>query len=278
MKLQVIAARLVPILFLSLTIYGCGGGSDPAPLGTVDVPVTLSSDFSAHALNNNPTGTGSGPLTLNRDTGALSGAIAITGLTGVATNAHVHVGIAGIDGGTVVDLNFTASVDSAVSVPANTILTEAQMTAMLNAEYYVNVHTTANSGGELRGQIVPAGFQVIRVELDGASEIPPVTTSSSAIGYLTINSNTRSVQGNITSDGIAGDDLAHIHGPAAAGAIAGAIVTFTKNLTDDDAQWTLPDTTMVSQTIMDYIIADQTYLNVHTPGNPNGEIRGQIVP
>ncbi len=186
----------------------------------------------------------------------------------------MHVGIAGIPGGVVVPLDYT---NTTVTVPTITILSTAQMDALLGANYYINVHTTNNPAGELRGQIVPAGFQVIRVELGGGSEVPPVTTSSSAIGYLTINSSTLSLQGNITSTGITGDTAAHIHGPAAAGVIAGVLVPFPAKA-DDEALWTLLDTTTISQINMDYILASQTYLNVHTAGNPSGEIRGQIVP
>jgi len=276
MKPQVIAARLIPILFLSLTIYGCGGGSDPTPtpLGSVDIPITLSGDFSVSAVAPNSAATGSGTLTLNRDTGDLTGSLTISGLSSNANNAHVHVGIAGIPGRVVVPLDYT---NTTVTVPANTMLSTAQMDALLEANYYINVHTENNTLGELRGQIVPAGFQVIRVVLDGASEVPPVTTGSSAIGYLTINSSTLSLQGNITSTGITGDTAAHIHGPAAAGVNAGIRVPFPAK-PDDDALWALPDTTTISQIDMDYILASQTYLNVHTTGNPGGEVRGQIVP
>jgi hypothetical protein len=276
MKPQVITARLISILFLSLAIYGCGGSSNSAPtlLGSVDIPITLSGDFSVSAATPNSAATGSGTLTLNRDTGDLTGSITISSLSSNANNAHVHVGIAGISGGVVVPLDYT---NTTVTVPANTMLSSAQMDALLGANYYINVHTANNGLGELRGQIVPAGFQVIRVVLDGASEVPAVITGSSAIGYLTINSSTLSLQGNITSTGITGDTAAHIHGPAAAGVNAGVLVPFPAKA-NDDALWALPDPTTISQINMDYIIADQTYLNVHTPGNPGGEIRGQIVP
>ena len=41
------------------------------------------------------------------------------------------------------------------SVPEGRKLTEAQMKAWKAGELYVNVHTSANKGGEVRGQINP---------------------------------------------------------------------------------------------------------------------------
>ncbi len=277
--------QLILVLLLGpLLLVGCGSSSNaPTPLGSVDIPVTLSGDFSVSAMTPNPAATGTGTLTLNLDTGALSGSIAISGHNMPVNNAHIHAGLAGIAGGVIVPLDYTTSV-SDILVPAGTMLTSDQMTAFLNADHYVNVHTQANPAGELRGQIIPANYQVIRTELDGASvypvpTIPPGVSTNTGVGYLTINTNTLSTRGNITSDGLAGDHLAYIHGPAAAGASAAAIVTFSKDLANDDEIWTLPDTQVVSQITMDYIVADQTYLNVHSlPDYGAGEIRGQIIP
>lgn len=288
MNMNSITGKIIAIVFLTATIYGCGGSSSTpstTPLGSVDIPVTLSSEFSVHPLVNNPIGTGSGILTLNRDTGVLSGAIAITGLTEVASNAHIHVGIAGIEtsGNVVIPLDFTVSIDSAISVRANTILTSDQMTALLNADYYVNVHTAGNGAGELRGQILPANFQVIRTLLDGASVTTPTGSSNTGIAFLTINTATLSVRGNITNTGLDNANAAHIHGPdAPLGTDASPIVggTFVKDA-GNLALWELPDTTVISQANMDSMLAGGTYVNVHTPtlgGFPGGEIRGQIVP
>ena len=277
MKPQVITARLVPILFLFLINYGCSSSSDPAPLGSVDIPITLSGDFSVSAITPNSAATGSGTLILNRETGALSGSISYTGLSTPVSNAHIHTGLAGIAGGTVVTLDFATIPD--VSVPAATILTSAQMTALLNADYYINVHTQANPKGELRGQILPANFQVIRTLLNGANVTTPTGSLNTGIGFLTINTATLSVRGNVTNTGLDNANLAHIHGPALAGFDAGVLVDYAKD-GGDPALWEIPSTeSPVTQTIMDYILTDQTYINVHsvTNGFPGGEIRGQII-
>ena len=275
--------KILALLMIGLVVsvmYGCssgsGDGTTTTPLGSVDIPVTLSGDFSVSALTPNPAAAGSGTLTLNRDTGALSGSMTTSGLSSTTVNAHIHTGLAGIAGGVVVALDFTTTANT-VSVIPGTVLDAAQMTELLNANYYINVHTANNSAGELRGQILPANFQVIRTLLDGASVTVPTGSTNTGISFLTINTDTLSVRGNITNSGLDNADLAHIHGPALAGANAGPIVTYIKDSTNP-ALWEFPDDTVVSQTIMDYILTGQAYINVHSTlnGFPGGEIRGQI--
>jgi hypothetical protein len=273
-------------------LSGCGSSSSssatasptatptptPTALGSVDIPVTLSGDFSVSALTPNPAAAGSGTLTLNLDTGALSGSITTSGLSSTTTNAHIHTGLAGKAGGVVVALDFTTTANT-VSVIPGTVLSAAQVTELLNANYYINVHTANNTGGELRGQILPANFRVLRTELDGTRVTVPTGSTNTGISFLTINTDTLSVRGNITNTGLDNANLAHIHGPAIAGVNAGVLVTFVKDSTNL-ALWELPDNTVVSQTIMDNILAGETYINVHSADNgfPGGEIRGQILP
>lgn len=65
------------------------------------------------------------------------------------TMAHIHQAPAGQDGGVVCDLGAAAS-----PIEATCALTSALLDALEDDQLYVNVHTTANSGGELRGQLV----------------------------------------------------------------------------------------------------------------------------
>jgi hypothetical protein len=98
--------------------------------------------------------TGSGAFTLNTTTGALSGSVTIAGMT--ATMAHIHEGEAGVNGGVVIAL--TEGMDGMWSVPADTTLTEAQMTTMEAGGYYTNFHSAAFTSGEIRGQVT-LGFE-----------------------------------------------------------------------------------------------------------------------
>ena len=53
-----------------------------------------------------------------------------------------------------VALGFTGSVESPIKGSAT--LTPAQASDLLAGKWYVNLHTAANPGGEVRGQVAPA--------------------------------------------------------------------------------------------------------------------------
>lgn len=93
---------------------------------------------------------GSGVLTIGKDM-SVGGGIATTGIAG--TMAHIHVGKAGSNGPVAVTLTKNGS--DAWRVPPDAKLTEAQYQAYLAGELYVNVHSEAHKGGEIRGQLSP---------------------------------------------------------------------------------------------------------------------------
>ena len=69
-----------------------------------------------------------------------------------ATAAHIHIAPAGQNGPVIVP--FTKSGDAWVAA-SGAKLTEAQFTAYKAGNLYVNVHSAANPGGEIRAQIRP---------------------------------------------------------------------------------------------------------------------------
>jgi len=72
-----------------------------------------------------------------------------TGLTGAATMAHFHGPAApGANGPPVVVVK-----DPSSPIGGTAILNDAQQAALLAGKWYFNVHTQANPGGEIRGQV-----------------------------------------------------------------------------------------------------------------------------
>ena len=93
---------------------------------------------------------GSGMLAVSAD-GSISGNITTDGLN--ATMAHVHVGARGANGPVIITLIKTT--DTVWSVPQDAKLSAEQLAGYRAGRLYVNVHTEANKGGEIRAQLTP---------------------------------------------------------------------------------------------------------------------------
>jgi hypothetical protein len=83
--------------------------------------------------------------------GSVTGEVKTTGVDG--TMAHIHTGAKGVNGPVIVPLTKTA--DGVWSVPTAAKLTPEQLAAFKAGTLYVNVHSDAHKGGEIRAQLQP---------------------------------------------------------------------------------------------------------------------------
>lgn len=95
-------------------------------------------------------GNGSVDAVFNKETSEFRWKANFSGLSGPATAAHFH-GPAAIGANAGVALPWTAPIRSPVEGRAT--LTPAQAADLLAGRWYANVHTAANPGGEVRGQM-----------------------------------------------------------------------------------------------------------------------------
>lgn len=91
---------------------------------------------------------GSGTVTVNPDHTVVAN-ITVTGME--ATASHIHMGAAGANGPVIVP--FTKTGDNKFSAPAGAKLTDEQYAAFKAGNTYVNVHSDAHKGGEIRAQL-----------------------------------------------------------------------------------------------------------------------------
>jgi hypothetical protein len=109
----------------------------------------------------------------------------------------------------------------------------------------------------------------VKVTLSGANEVPPVTTSASGEGTISIAGD-GTVSGSVTTKGIQGT-MAHIH-LGAAGKNGSVIVPFVK----DGDTYKAPAGAKLNAEQMKAFKAGDLYFNVHSAAHPGGEIRGQL--
>lgn len=121
-------------------------GSASAMAQTANVDLRGSNEVPANAS----TAAGSGTIAVAADK-TVSGSITTTGIEGKA--AHIHTGAAGANGPVIVGL--TKNGDNGWTVPAGAKFTDEQYAAYVAGTLYVNVHSAAHPGGEIRGQLSP---------------------------------------------------------------------------------------------------------------------------
>jgi len=144
---------------IALSLAACGGTSSSQYVATLsgasEVPATTS------------TATGDATFTVSGT--KVTYTVNFTGLTGNPSASHIHVGSATVKGGVVVTIpglpaltsgtysgSFTAA-NVVAGASGSTTIHDGNLddlnTAIQTGNAYFNIHTAANPGGEIRGQL-----------------------------------------------------------------------------------------------------------------------------
>jgi hypothetical protein len=119
-----------------------------AASSATDIKVKLTGDQEVPAVATAAAGAGTIVIKADR---SVTGSIKTVGMAG--TMAHIHLAEPGKNGASIITLEKTA--DNTWSVPEGAKLTDDQYKSFKDGNLYVNVHSDAHKGGEIRTQLKP---------------------------------------------------------------------------------------------------------------------------
>ncbi len=143
---------LFSLIAISAVVFSCKKDEVVVnPDKIYQVSTTLSGANEVPAVVSSATGTTTG--TYNQTTKILSISSTLVGITPTAGHIHTQVVPTNATRSGGVTFNFGTTLTSPVVYTTITPLTAAQEADLLNGIMYVNFHTPANPGGEIRGNL-----------------------------------------------------------------------------------------------------------------------------
>src|SRR4029079_10869407 len=148
-KTHTFCTTIATAFAIGLLIFGGCSTTASESGGGGGVKVKLTGDEEVPPVKTTASGTGTFNISSDK---SVSGSITTTGVEGTA--AHIHEGPAGKTGPVIVPL--TKGANNTWSVAPGAKLTDAQYNSYKAGDLYVNVHSAAHKGGEIRAQLKPA--------------------------------------------------------------------------------------------------------------------------
>ncbi len=312
--------KLMVLAFLAFIAFSCQNFQEETPVMNQLTPEEIAENADPNARKGNISeygafliGTEEVPSVASPGSGAaritqvdgnmLKFEIRVANTTGIIF-AHLHNAPAGSNGGVVVTLipNQSPSplsngliavgtIDSSMlsgSLAGKTIADLVKELEM--GKIYVNVHTSANRGGELRGQvsmIQANNNKNYDAKLSGANEVPSVLSSGTGVAKFNFSTDGSAATFHVNVDEISDVRFAHIHF-AKAGVNGGVVYNLRMDKVNGPvsglyAQGEILPTMFSGQLrggdffiLREAFRTGNAYVNVHTDRFPGGELRGQV--
>jgi hypothetical protein len=151
------SAALMAAIVASATAIACGSDDSVAVPGSVTFGTTMNG-AGENPAKNVP---GVGTATIVKSAGVYTFTINYSGMSGPLTGAHIHGPAAvGANANVIVPFSTTGAGASGTLTGTFTSTNTANISndsldvLMTNGNAYVNLHTAANPGGEIRGQLL----------------------------------------------------------------------------------------------------------------------------
>lgn len=189
-------------------------------------------------------------------------------LSAPPTTARLQQGVAGVNGGTV--LSLVSAGPGVFSGSAS--LTPAQAAALAAAGMYLEVRTTANPGGEIRGQIVLPVTSRFVAEPSGSEAVPPTSSAAWGAGVVAVlHEPENRIAYTVATGSLVGTTAVRFH-QAAIGTNGPVIATL-----GGTGSYFAGVTDRLTAAQVAAWQANGVYVNFETAAFPGGEIRGQLL-
>ena len=284
------------------TTFSAAGEIRGQLLPASSIPLRAVFSGRAETTPNSSSGIGGALIELAGDQMIVTGAFsALTSPYAAEIGSHIHAGGLGQDGGVEFALNPVLDGDNlggAYNAVDNTFeVNEEQKSNLLGTLNYVNIHSEAYNGGEIRGQITPFKYRPFEAYLSFANEViedagkgPQVVNTErvhlsdgsgavlALLGDTTLmfSGSFSGLESDFNAE-IAGG--AHVH-RAAANANGGIELMLTTALDEGNRSGVFAtdmNTFTLSTEQKEALLDGQLYVNIHSTDIPSGELRGQVL-
>ena len=256
--------------------------TDLNPNGEIRGQVKLETDFPYGAELNGlaevppvaTAATGLAAINLSLDKKTLMFWVTTDGLSGTIGGAHLHYGSAIEAGGVAVDLSAGIMGNSIIGTVDVSMIPDLYDSLVAN-NIYINVHTAANPGGEIRGQLSFDNELAFDGSLTGGAEVPASTSMATGTAQFSLNSTFTVITYSVQVEGLSGAITgAHLH-TGVAGTTGGAVIDLSGDVNGNIISGTISGAPLTDAVIIE-LLESGIYLNVHTVAFPDGEIRAQV--
>ena len=274
-------------VLVSFLLSACSKENEPLLQSAEEAVISkkgLLLEGSQEVPSKNTKACGTMDVSYNKTTKVLSYKITWHSLSGNPVGAHIH-GESPRGFNAPVKHAFTELIPKTIAGTfTNTVVVDEvaiKEDDLLKGLYYVNIHTAANPGGEIRGQIEFKKSDIVSKKgllLEGSQEVPVKKTKACGTVDVYYDKTSKVLTYNLTWKSLSGIPFgAHIHGESARGINSPVKYAFTdlipKETSGNLTNWVRVDEVAIKEA---GLLSGQYYFNLHTALNPGGEIRGQI--
>lgn len=273
---------------LMLAIFVSGCGSDLSDLDALakestrnnssnyEVTALLSVDqvVSPEAVTSDSAG--EALLNINLASNAINGQVSISS-NGNSTIQQVQIrkGFGGQNGNVVLNLSPDAVNSAQWHVPDNYLLSNEDVELLMRGGLYVLVTSAKHVNGELRGQLLLGGQEILINPLV-AEQVVSSNSDSLVTGtsYLSVDFVTGEIQGSIRHSVDISPTQISIH--AGLAGLEGEVIVDYAIDPSEPGVWRIPENTVLAEDLLERLYTAQVYVQVYSDSHPEGEIRGQL--